>query len=84
MDSLPPLTPPPVPPEAAPWPVSQALGRDAIAGAWEACFRTGVEVGKTSAWVDYAKGVAHAGIFSLSLFLLIFGVATLARGVRER
>jgi hypothetical protein len=71
---------PTVPPDAAPWPISQALGKDAIAAAWQTCFDAGRAAGSIEA---YGHGIAHASIAWLALFLVLWGSLSLASSRRR-
>lgn len=68
---------PPMPPEAAPWQAVQAIGRETIAFFWQRCWEMGVEVGKAIANVDYARGIAHASMCWLAIYLVVFGVSAI-------
>jgi len=66
---------PPIPPDAAPWVLIQAIGRETVRSAWAACWEAGHAVG-------YALGIAHAclAVGALITCSLVIGlVVALAR-----
>jgi hypothetical protein len=69
-------TVPPMPDEAAPWALVQALGKPTLAKAWEGCFAAGREVG-------YAHGFGTAVMYGLVGLIALLLVVVLIRETRS-